>query len=381
MADAALLEFHAFCLTDTGTRLLEYARALTCRVRPGDVVLDLGTGSGLLAMLACRAGASRVYAVETSEAIRAGELLASTTGFAERIHFIHASSTQVALPERVDVIVGDIHDTFGLQVGGVASFIDARDRLLKPGGSLIPSAVRLQVAPVEAPDTYARQVDVWTTTVEEVDLSPLRPLAVNQVHAARLGPAHLLAAPAELSVIDLSHATAPHAAGRVVSSARRDGVLHGVCGSFVSTLADDVTMSNAPGDSSTTNFAQAFFPVSQPVEVAEGDLIAMNVETYDGHIARWRVDVASPGRPPHARFEHSTFGGMLLSLDTLRRQADDYRPMITPKGAMERALLDRFDGASSAAELQRWLRDSYSALLPSDREAAALLKSTIERCG
>ncbi len=78
MSHLDLLQFHAFCLTETGTRLNEYARAIAASVREGDVVLDLGTGSGLLAVLACQAGARRVYAVESSDAVRLGELVAST---------------------------------------------------------------------------------------------------------------------------------------------------------------------------------------------------------------------------------------------------------------------------------------------------------------
>src|SRR5262245_52708015 len=129
------LQFHAFCLTDTGTRLDQYACAIARAVRPGDVVVDLGAGTGILSFLACAAGACRVYAIEASHAIAYGELLASKAGFLDRVHFIHERSTLVTLPERADVLVADIHDTFGLQAGGLGAFIDARDRLLKPGGT------------------------------------------------------------------------------------------------------------------------------------------------------------------------------------------------------------------------------------------------------
>jgi hypothetical protein len=48
---------------------------------------------------------------------------------------------------------------------------------------------------------------------------------------------------------------------------------------------------------------------------------------------------------------------------------------------MERELLGTFDGATSAADLERWLLDRFGDQLPSAREAAAFLKATIERCG
>jgi predicted RNA methylase len=61
------LEFHAFCLTDTGSRLDQFAAAIAARIRPGDTVVDLGAGTGVLSFLACRAGARRVYAIEGVE--------------------------------------------------------------------------------------------------------------------------------------------------------------------------------------------------------------------------------------------------------------------------------------------------------------------------
>jgi len=381
MSEYDLLQFHAFCLTETGSRLDQYAAALASRVRQGDVVLDLGTGSGLLALLACRAGARHVYAIEASGAIRFGELLASTTGLEDRIELIQAPSSQLTLPERVDAIVADIHDTFGLQTGGLATLFDARDRFLKPGGALIPRAIQLMAAPVEASHLYAKEVDVWIRRVQDVDVSPLRPFAVNQVHPARFGPEHLLGKPAELTVVDLERATDPHAGGVVRAVALRDGTMHGVCGCFATTLADGVTMSNVPGDGGTTNFAQAFFPLDAPVPVVRGDTISMGIEGYDGQVMRWRVDIARPGQPPHARFEHSSFAATLLSMKTLRKHADDYRPALTRWGAMERALLERFDGTSPAADLRSWLREHFGDQLPSQREAESFLKSTIERCG
>jgi len=312
MSHLDLLQYHAFCLTNTGTRLTQYERAIAAVVRQGDVVVDLGTGSGLLAVLACRAGARRVYAIEASDAVQMGTLLTSTTEFAERIEFVHATSQKVALSEQVDVIVGDIHDTFGFQPGGLASIMDVRDRLLKPGGTLIPQATELMIAPLEAAALYAREIDVWNGCVHGVGLSSIRPFAVSHVHPGRFDSDQLLSPAAAIGTLDLARATSLHFSGSAVTTIHRDGIAHGLCGCFVTTLAGDIRMGNVPGDSSTTNFAQAFFPFDQSVPVAAGDEVSISIDSHDGHIARWRAAISRGGQR-HAQFDHSTLNGLLVS--------------------------------------------------------------------
>jgi len=381
MSQLDLLQFHAFCLTRTGTRLDQYAQAIAAAVREGDTVLDLGTGTGILAVLAYRAGARRVYAIESSDAIRLGELLAASTGLTDRIHFIQGSSSQVVLDEHVDVVVGDIHDTFGLQPGGLAALTDARQRLLRPGGVVIPHVIELRIAPVAAADFYAREIDVWAQCVHGIDLRPIRPFAVSHVHAGRFDEGDLLCRPEPIAVIDLRQSAAAHVGGTTTVTVGGDGVVHGLCGCFVTTLAGDIRMGNVPGDSRTTNFAQAFLPFERPVPVSAGDSIEMTLDTRDGHVVRWRAAFSRAGEQPHARFDHSTLHGLLLSRAALRRQAFEYRPALTARGRMERALLERFDGSTTASELQRWLQERFRDLLPTDQEAESFLKATIARCG
>src|SRR5688572_6412577 len=86
-----------------------YARALEQVVRPDSVVLDVGAGSGMFALLAARSGARRVFAVESGDVIELGRELATANGLADRITFIQSLSTRIDLPEPADVIVSDLH--------------------------------------------------------------------------------------------------------------------------------------------------------------------------------------------------------------------------------------------------------------------------------
>jgi protein arginine N-methyltransferase 1 len=376
-----LLQFHAFCLTDTGTRIDQYARAIAGAVRPGDVVVDVGAGMGILSYLACAAGAQRVYAIEESEVSIYGEMLAAAGGFRDRVRFIQARSTQVTLPERVDVIVADVHDTFGLQPGGAAALLDARDRFLKPGGTLIPARIDLLVAPVEAPDLYRRRVDVWQHQVHDVDLSVLRTLAINQRHPARFEPMELVGSPTRIASIELTTTTGLDAAGEIHLAAPRDATLHGLCGCFATTLANDIVVQNVPGDSRTTNFAQAFLPIESPHVVAEGERIRIRVWIFDGSEARWQMRIAHHNQLRRVQFDQATFLASPMRAEDLKKQTSDYRPRLTAHGAMQRELLEQFDGTLTSADLEKWLLDRFGTQLPSPREVAAFLKATIARSG
>src|SRR3954447_10840075 len=89
-------------------RIELYAQALRRATHPGCVVLDLGTGPGIFALLACQYGAGRVYAVEPADVIQVAREIARANGFEGRIIFFQDRSTRVELPEKADVIVSDL---------------------------------------------------------------------------------------------------------------------------------------------------------------------------------------------------------------------------------------------------------------------------------
>ncbi|WP_310450204.1 50S ribosomal protein L11 methyltransferase [Sulfuritalea sp.] len=96
------------CLIDE-ERTMAFAKAIAATVRPGDVVVDMGTGSGVLAMLAARAGAKKVYAIEIDRSnIATLDAVFRANGLEDRIVLIHGDVCKVDLPEKVDVIIGEM---------------------------------------------------------------------------------------------------------------------------------------------------------------------------------------------------------------------------------------------------------------------------------
>ena len=105
-----------------------YSEALRRTVRPGSVVVEIGTGPGVFAVLACQLGASRVYAIEPDPIIQVAREIAAVNHCADRIEFIEDISTRVELPSRADVIFSDMRGVLPLLT-----------RIFRP--SLTPGAV------------------------------------------------------------------------------------------------------------------------------------------------------------------------------------------------------------------------------------------------
>jgi len=145
-----MIGLHAMLLDDA-RRTRAFSRALQEVVRPGDVVADLGAGTGILSLLALRAGAARVYAVEKSPVASLARALARENGVADRLTVIRGRAKDVRLPERVDVVVTEMLGMFVFDEGLLELASDARRRFLRKDGRIIPSHVRVMAAPAAAP--------------------------------------------------------------------------------------------------------------------------------------------------------------------------------------------------------------------------------------
>ena len=120
----SVLSEHRQYLSDEA-RISAFRRAIEEIVNPGEVVLDLGSGTGILGLLACRAGAGRVYAIEESGMIGLAREVCQANGFQDRVVFIKGLSTRVELPEKVDVVVADQIGRLGFEAGVFEYFRDA----------------------------------------------------------------------------------------------------------------------------------------------------------------------------------------------------------------------------------------------------------------
>jgi protein arginine N-methyltransferase 1 len=249
--------------------------ALRAALRPGDAVLDIGTGSGLLAMLACRYGAGRVYAVERGHILEVARQVARHNGLDGRIEFFAGHSTKVELPEKVDLVVAELIGDFGLDEGIWPVFADARRRFLKPEGRLLPEGLALYLAPTAEGGKYLD----WLGPLQEatgLDFSPLRELS-SQVSRNLWAEAASLLGPAGCMLrCDLYQDGPAVPEGEVRVEIRQEGLLAGWVGWFEAFAEGRPFLSTAPPNAGSS-WSNVFFPIGEAVPVRPGDQVSLAV--------------------------------------------------------------------------------------------------------
>ncbi|KAK7411220.1 hypothetical protein VNO78_02652 [Psophocarpus tetragonolobus] len=148
-------------------------------------VLDVGAGSGILAIWSAQAGARKVYAVEATKMSEHARALVKANNLQDVVEVIEGSMEEVTLPEKVDVIISEWMGYFLLRESMFDSVIHARDRWLKPTGVMYPSHARMWMAPIRTGigdhklGDYESAMDDWHNFVDEtktcygVDMSTL----------------------------------------------------------------------------------------------------------------------------------------------------------------------------------------------------------------
>jgi protein arginine N-methyltransferase 1 len=342
-------------------RIDAYARALRKTVRPGSVVLELGTGPGIFAVLACQLGARRVYAIEPDPIIQVAREIAAANGCADRIEFIEDMSTRVTLPAQADVIVSDLRGVVPLFELHLPSIADARRRLLAPGGTLIPKRDAIWVSLVEGPEQYARIVDCWEKNPLQQNLAAARRLAVNDFQKSRFTPQQLLAPPQLWATLEYDTVECPDVRGTLQFSVQRVGIGHGLAVWFDTCLADGIGFSNAPGTTETV-YGSAFFPWSEPVSLLEGQQVRVDLEATlrDGnYFWRWNAEIDAGGDGAARRLAQSQLSGAVLSLEQIRRSASDFVPQLSDEGSLHRRALDLMNGKNSLEQIAQQLAEEF----------------------
>lgn len=326
-------------------RMDAYAKAIERSVRSGDTVLDLGCGPGIFALMACRAGALRVYAIDVNGVVEFGRHLATVNGFSDRIHFLCGDSRQICLPERVDVIISDLRGVLPLFSQSIGTLEDARNRFLAEGGRLLPQRDTLICAIVENREQYGQITDAWSS-IPELDLSAGLPLVLNGIYRQRVKPEQLISRSMPWHSLDYTAGAKTIAQAVLELPVVRTGVGHGLGLWFETQLLDGVGYSTEP-TSGDTVYGHTFLPWLEPVPMREGETCRVDLRAHlvgSDYIWQWETCMPAAEGRPAVHFRQSTFYSSVFSPSFLRKHASAFVPVLSESGLAERWLLQAMDG-------------------------------------
>lgn len=253
--------FHVLMLLDR-SRVDAFRRAVKAVVRPGDVVVDAGTGSGVLALFAAEYGASRVFAVEVDPGMAAcARRNVTMAGYGDVIDVVESDVLSFAPSEKVDVVLGEMLHTWLVEEIQMPAFEHLRS-WLRPGGRMIPQLVENYLTIAQIP---VFQPGFALST-------PFHRWISEKSHRT-------LSAPTSTEAIDLGDSVSGQRVGHVALQAVAAGTADALILESRALLADDIWVGETP-----TLFPAIHVPVP-PVEVAAGDMVRVDFSYLLG--GRW----------------------------------------------------------------------------------------------
>lgn len=357
-------------------RMEAYVRALSRAVKPGSVVVDIGAGTGIFSLLAAKAGARRVHAIEPNPAVWLISDLAAENGVGDRITIHHSTSYEVALDERADLIVSDLRGILPLHAENTAVLRDARERLLAPGGVLLPERDTLHVAIVESEGMWHWLAKGWESFERRGLTSRAQRMSIlNAIYNDREHPvssSDLLSNGASWSTLDYAKYDGSVIEGTVELEVRRGGVGHGLAVWFDATIGGDLGYTTAPGWSLA--YSRLFLPLADRTELSAGERVQVTLRA-DARGERWAWETTTP----RGRMRQSTFFGMPTAPDALLRESSTHRPTRNDQGARVHALLEAMDGTKTVEELAHQLERALPEGSPLRRRTLDDVRDVVTR--
>jgi protein arginine N-methyltransferase 1 len=290
---------HEKMISDT-VRVDCYHKAIQRYVGANDVVVDLGTGTGILALLAAKQGARKVYAIDHSSFIEVAERISEANEITN-IEFAKVNSREFSLEEKVDCIIHEQIGDYLFNENMIENLLDLRSRILKDKGVILPGKFELFLEPVCLQADH--RVDfLWDNITKGIDFRFLKGdrsldrYMTPDYSRKWLEPSgydYFLCEQKPLLRFDIMELNSAADIAEVVETSRkvvRPGLMDGFCLFFKVIFDEEIHFDNSP-KSTRTHWGNCFFRVARRVYRA-GDNINYRLRMGDIlKIGTWSVSV------------------------------------------------------------------------------------------
>jgi len=287
-------------------------------------------------------------------------------------------SFQVELPEPCDVLVTDPRGVLPLCEQAIPTIIDARRRLLKPGGVLIPQQDTISAALVEAPDIYHEHCDnAWRSANDGFDMEAARRRNINSFGKYRFELNQLLSDAVRWLLLDYNVIERASACGRVQFEVKRPGTAHGFALWFDSELINGISISNGPGQPKLI-YGQLFFPFQEPLSVLPNQTITMDLRADPiggDYIWQWTSYKTSAALPEEVErlYHQSSLFSKVLSPERLKKMSDQYIPSLNEGGVVHMRALELMNSRRPLGRIAETIAAEFPKRFPSSDDALAFV--------
>jgi type III protein arginine methyltransferase len=258
-------------------RHMAFEKAMHRAIRPGCRVLEIGTGTGLLAMMAARAGAAEVVTCESNPAVAAtASEIVALNGLADCVRVIAKLSAdlviRIDLAEPADVLVWDALSNNMIGAGALPTMEQAMRRLMRPGARAIPARGTVRIALAEDRKAHRSQMHM----VEGFDLSAFNRLAAGSYDIA-VGDERLAlrSEPGDLFHFDFQSGGPFPEARAAVSLSSAGGIVNGIAQWPRLELDEEECYEKLPQGGAISAFAAMFYPIWRLIEAAPRDMVTV----------------------------------------------------------------------------------------------------------
>lgn len=275
-------------------RVERFRDAISAAVRPGDVVIDIGSGTGILALYAIRAGAARCYAVEREPEIApVARRFLEANGVADKVPYLTGLADAVALPEPADLVMAELLGHIGVDEHIHEILGPVCRRALKPGGRVLPRHLTTFLVPVQVEQSGGEPwindfTDPDFTLVPELLPFPNPPMTVVGLPPSPLGPPAIIE---RFAVADPDHTRS--GAAELELAIDRQGRFDGVMAGFDAELTPGIGLANFPPYLGTSwiNWHRG---LAEPRQVAGGERFPVRVSNMHAfHPWDWELEGAA----------------------------------------------------------------------------------------
>ena len=260
-------EVHRTLLKDE-VRIKFFNDAIKEKVTEDDTVLDVGTGTGILAMLAAKAGAKKVVGIDSSNIINLAKKAAKKTKL-KNVEFIRCDLRDLNI-EKADVIICELIGMYITDEGMTYKMKDAVKHL-KEGGRLIPEKIDIYVAPIQSDDVGA---GFWKE-MYGIDYSVVES-APYEIRNYDLSKCKILSKPHKIAEIDFYKNDVKTINYVGEFEIETDGFFHGAVMYFEVKLSENIILSTAP-TKPLTHWKQIFLPNKKTKKISKNDIIKFEI--------------------------------------------------------------------------------------------------------